>query len=213
MGRNLGGITDSIKGAAPTESQWLKEPYVGRIEIKSIVYSEDIVNNGVPYTGKPYFKYLIETKGLDENKKTEIYFWRPASGEDETKSNNKLLKIKRFYDSCQVDQNLKDEKYLEAIVGKECNAVIQMQERALLQAKPPKLVNNASFWFSKPVDEAIDVTADKLYNRLSDAELAAFHKAADAYNKAHPEEEKPKSMNPNKEFEQSTEEPTDDLEF
>ena len=215
MSRDFGNITDAIQGASGA-TQWLREPYVGRVAIKRIAYSEDSVKtdekgNKKAYSGTPYFKFHIETKPANgESKITDIILWRPKEGETEEKSKGKLGKIKGLYDSCGVDSKLKGEEYLEAIIDKECNMVIQMQERALLLAKPPKIANNPTYWFSKPLDEFIDITQDKLYYRLSETDLAKFHAASDKYNKANPDETKDESVTPNKEFEAEAEEKSDE---
>jgi hypothetical protein len=212
MSRDFGNITDAIQGAQGGQTSWLREPYVGRVEIKKIKYSEDAVKNGKPYTGTPYFKYLVITKPASgESYMTEILLWRPSKNDTEEKANNKLAKIKGLYDSCGIDSKLSGQEYLEAILGKECNMVIQMQEKALLQSKPPKIINNPTYWFSKPVDEFIEITQDKLFWRLSEAEHKKFLAASDKYNKAHPEEAENKSMTPNANFE--SEEETDDNDF
>lgn len=216
MSRDLGNITDAIQGAQGGQTSWLREPYVGRVEITKVTYSEDNVKtdakgNKIAYKGTPYFKYLLKTlPASGDSKLVEIILWRPVDGEESTKTNNKLGKIKGLYDSCGVDSKLKGEEYIEAILGTECNMVIQMQERAMLLAKPPKIANNPTYWFSKPVDEFIEITQDKLFWRLSDAELKKFHAASDKYNKDNPEEEEKKSLAPNTEFEGEKEEQIND---
>lgn len=197
MSRDFGNLTDAIQGAQGGETPWLREPYVGRVTIKSIKYSEDVPG----YKKTPYFKYFIETRPADgESQKTEIILWRPIDSETEEKSFNKLKKIRGLYDSCGIDPQLKGQEYLEAILGKECNMVIQIQEKALLQAQPPKISNNPTYWFSKPLDEFIEITQDKLFWRLSEAELKQFHLASDKFNKEHPKAKEEKKIAPNEEF-------------
>lgn len=208
MARNID--TDRIQGSQG--DVWLKTPYVGLVTIKSISYSEDVKNKkGEPYTGTPFFKYLVETDE-GEKRKTEIVFWRPKQADDAKKADGKLYKIKKFYDNCEVPSELKGEVWLEAIIGKQCNMVLQIQEKVLELAKPPKIIANPNYWFSSNKEQPIDgMTMDKLTKRISEEEMKAFHKLCDDYNNSEVTEEKTKSIVANKDFDEQVPTEHDDL--
>jgi hypothetical protein len=178
---NLNDTVKAIKGHEIKEPDWLQTPYCGLVTIVSVHFSELVTYpNGDPYTGTPYFQFNVLT---ESGEKTSIKLWRPKKDDSEEKSNRKLDKIKKFMEHAGVDSTKDGEDYFQSVVGKKLQVVINMQEQLNLE-DVPKIENRLSFWFSKPADEFIEMDQDRLFTRLSPADMKRFEEAKDAYDKS-----------------------------
>jgi len=183
---DLNDAVNALKGHTPVELEWLQEPYCGAVIIKEIHYSENHkYQNGDPYKGTPYFKFLVHTK---TERKFNIMLWRPKAGETPEKSQRKLDKIKRFLEHAEVDETKDNEEYFNSVIGKEVQVVLQKQDQLDLE-KVPKIVSRISFWFSKPMTETLSMDLDKMNVQLSPADIKKFDEAKLKYEKENPEPE------------------------
>ena len=124
---NINDEINDLKNTVPEETKWLSEPYVGMVQVKDVMFSDDLKvgANKTPYTGSPFFKFLIATR---DGERVWLTFWRSVPGGDESKNQAKKEKIKTFLDNAEADTSKEGRDFLKSIIGNKLQMVIKKTE-------------------------------------------------------------------------------------
>jgi hypothetical protein len=178
---NINDEINDLKNTVPEETKWLSEPYVGMVQVKDVMFSDDLKvgANKTPYTGSPFFKFLIATR---DGERVWLTFWRSVPGGDEAKNQAKKEKIKTFLDNAEADTSKEGRDFLKSIIGNKLQMVIKKTESwATNKNGIPQIFTQHFYSYSKKKDENLEQDASNLYYRMSEADLEAFHKACEEF--------------------------------
>jgi hypothetical protein len=176
---DLNSEISGIKKTEPNEIKWLQDPYIGMVQIKDLRISEDVKKgDGKPYTGKPFFQFLIATK---EGERTWIIFWREVDGEDE-KNLTKREKLKSFLENAKADEKLEGMEYLKSVINQKLQMCLKKKDEIITnKAGIPEIRSNIFYSYSAPATEQLTADISKMYYRLSDEDRAKFEKMCAEY--------------------------------
>lgn len=202
----------AIKGTVAPEVKWLKDPFVGKIEIKDFILSENEKGKGGqgPYTGSPFFKYKIRTQSKED---AFIVFWRVTDQDDEKKAAGKREKLKKFLDNAGADPAIEDPiAYLKSVIGKKLHAVMKIQEEFVTDQGVPRIATRLVYSYSDKLDKPIVITdISKLIIKLSPADQKAFDEAVAQYEASAGQSAPTEKLAASSEAESAS--PEDDLPF
>jgi hypothetical protein len=183
---NINNEIQSLKSTVAPVIDWLKEPYIGLVQVKELKLSENVAN----YTGKPFFKFLLKTS---DGRQANIIFWREIFGDDAKKNEEKRNKLKKFIDNCEPDDTKDGLEWISSVIGKKLNVVLKKREYVITGApgKPPRIDTDIVYSYSAKREEVIEIqNLSQLHINLSDADRKAFDEACKAFNDAEPVEQK-----------------------
>lgn len=182
MSEELKAEVGAIKDTVAPEVKWLKDPFVGKIEIKDFILSENEKGKGGQgsYTGSPFFKYKIRTQSKED---AFIVFWRVTDQDDEKKAAGKREKLKKFLDNAGADPAIEDPiAYLKSVIGKKLHAVMKIQEEFVTDQGVPRIATRLVYSYSDKLSNPITISdISKLIIKLSPADQKAFDDAVAAY--------------------------------
>jgi hypothetical protein len=184
MSEDLNKEIDQIKGTEVPETKWLKEAYVGTIQVKSLIVSEEHKGaDGKAYTGKPFFKFMVRTRNKED---ASIVFWRTTKEDTPEVATKKIEKIKKFLDNCGADSTKTGIEFLKSVVGKFVEVVMKLQEEWFTDKNDgsPRIRTKVIYSYSQKYKEPIIVNdVSQLIIKLDDKKQAEYNAAVAEYER------------------------------
>ena len=150
---------------------YLQGPHIGEAIIEGSQTSDTVEG----YKGKPFINVQVTCNGM----KSQAKFWMPHESDSEAKANGKLLKLRKFCETCGIDvTKTPPNELLTALVGKRFNGAFKMREYVFVdkQTGEPKIRTGVELLWSNPVGVGFSsgVTQETLIEKLKDDEAERF---------------------------------------